>query len=1009
MFAFDLRPEPLAVVAGEEPVALRVTTLAEAGFTAPVSYSVAGLPPFLSAPGSPISAAPGYPVVSLPVSAAASAPPGSYQGRVVGEGGGVRRERAFAVEVRPPLPVIEAASPTILVAGAVPQEVQLTGRNFQPGATVRSDSPAVRVEGVQVLSVERARVILSGLAGAGPARVRLDLVNPDGGATRDGAVLVLLPPDSLAAPLAITTVAVVFPRPGSHVAPRDPVFPRGVLAVTGSGTVVGSWLIGGTVFDRFVVQAVAGQPVAVAAHTPIPDLGAGVHELVLRVELPQKVDSPPVEVLQTRRRASALRLLAPDDGAVVAREELELRWSPVPGASAYRVEIEGQDPEQRLERRTAATRWRPDPRRTGRLREGTLRWRARPLFPGEVEGEPTPWRELVLLPEEVDGGEVSALAAVERTAARHLPVLLLGPGAHQAVRWPVGRATGRLLTAEERPEEEAFAEAPPERTLSWATEAEGTGKGASGDDPRPPDETLVSLSAQVDANGPAATLQAVADLAMRRELASEASTKDYTESWLIRGGARQGRFGQELQAGYATPAFLHGLEFLDGGLARGGAAAGVGSPGAISVSYFGSFDPELGVAATGDLGVEQELRAAALEVGGEGRPLLLRLVGLEVEDEPSPFAAGGRGRSFALFGRWEASPAAVLSVEAARGELVPGEGGFEEEREGYGYRIGLAGAAGTWRYGLALRRIEAGFVNPANRGLSAGGRSDRDAAELTVGKALGRSSLELGLQRVDGGDGWGPPARVDSTTARWSLPVTPAVNLSLGGTFAQTDVDPSEGLLLPANRRRAWSADLSLSESLGGFQLTQSLALQDQEDREDPTLDATTTNLSLGVFGTRGPLQLAGSLTGTRVEAHASQGRTESLAASLQPAWGLAAAWLRIRPYLAYSESRNDLFESRTTSEQYRLTVSWEPPWAASLLALEGSADASRTRDRLFDPEADFEIRYLAALVLRWGGQGSRPGVSASEHAALPPQGTLLALASPSPRRPRSPLGIGPP
>ena len=138
-----------------------------------------------------------------------------------------------------------------------------------------------------------------------------------------------------------------------------------------------------------------------------------------------------------------------------------------------------------------------------------------------------------------------------------------------------------------------------------------------------------------------------------------------------------------------------------------------------------------------------------------------------------------------------------LVLEGARGEFEPGEGSFEAMRQGDAYRLGLEGGAGSFTYSLALRHIEEGFVNPANRGLTPGGRSDRDVVELSLVKGFARSRLQARLQHFAGGDGIGLPATVDgATTAHYltdrlrptGVPVTRlAQGVPIGGALDVLD------------------------------------------------------------------------------------------------------------------------------------------------------------------------------------------------------------------------------
>jgi hypothetical protein len=577
----------------------------------------------------------------------------------------------------------------------------------------------------------------------------------------------------------------------------------------------------------------------------------------------------------------------------------------------------------------------------------------------------------------VDGTEVSRVSEVSPESIRYLPLVPLEPGEH-AVELQLGvRSVGWSFVVEPvaAAGEAAATAAPPPAFLDGLFNAELSTSAPGGDEPRDLEEARLAASVQLGARRPTGAVQTTADLSWHRPLeGDDASTEQESESWLARVEGRSGAAAAETSVGYGAPTFLAETEYLTAGLARGGAEGALGSPGRARLAYYQSFDPELGNVAGGVFAVDQDLRAAAFEVGGEERRFVLRALGLEVKQEAGDFDAGGEGRSFGLFGRFRFGSALSLVFEGARGEFEPGEGSYETEREGDAYRLGLEGGAGTFSYALDLRRIEQGFVNPANRGLTPGGRSDRDVIELSLGKSFARSNLQALLQRLEGGDGFGPPVTVDAVRLDYSATLGPAFHLALGGNLTATEGEADPDLFLPETDRRDWGLTASATATLGSLQLTPQASVQVQEDRNDPAADLTTSNVGLSAFAPGGGgFSLSGSLNGTRVDADpTTAGRTDNLAATLQPSWEIAAASLRLQPLLSYTETTNDLLGLDTTTENYVLTVSWNPPRLGSLIALEVTGDWSRTRGG-FGPDDDFFERYTAVLVLRGGGEARRP------------------------------------
>jgi len=581
---------------------------------------------------------------------------------------------------------------------------------------------------------------------------------------------------------------------------------------------------------------------------------------------------------------------------------------------------------------------------------------------------------------------------VSPESIHYLPLVPLEPGEH-AVELQLGvRGVGWSFVVEPvaAAGEVAAMAAPPRAFLDGLFNAELSTSAPGGDEPRELEEARLAASVQLGTRQTAGAVQTTADLSWHRPLeGDDASTEQESESWLARAEGRSGAAAAEASVGYGAPTFLAETEYLTAGLARGGAEGALGSPGRARLAYYQSFDPELGNVAGGVFAVDQDLRAAAFEVGGEERRFVLRALGLEVKQEAGDFDAGGEGRSFGLFGRLRFGSALSLVFEGARGEFEPGEGSFETEREGDAYRLGLAGGAGTFTWSLDLRRIEQGFVNPANRGLTSGGRADRDSVELRLGKGWTRSNLDARLQRIEGGDGFGPPATVDAVQLDWSAALGTAFHLALGGNFAATEADADPELFLPATERRDWGLSGSATATFGSLQLTPQASVQVQEDLDDPASEVTTSNLGVSAYASgAGGLSLSASLTGTRVDAGATSGTTDTLVLSLQPAWEIAAASLRLQPLLNYTETANDLLGFDTATEQYLLSLSWSPAWLGSLIALEVTGDWSRTRDGFGPDDSDFSERYTAVMVLRGGGQAHRPRPQPSSAPSPPPLGS---------------------
>jgi len=303
-----------------------------------------------------------------------------------------------ALSILPPRPVITTVVPPAVATGERSIVERLLGRFFEPGARVSVVNPGVRIENVNVITPEIADVTMSVIAEAPPGATTLMLTNPDGGSAT--ATLLVYPRGSIAAPLGVTTAAIVFPAEGTMIAPSQNVFPRGLLATTGTGTIIGVWKFDGVPFDRFTVNVGGGYPAEVRTHLPLPISYEGAHTLELQIESPQFAAAPSLHVLMAPNSVSRLTLLAPRDGMVIGSASPLFRWSLVPNSSGYVVEIDNDLLPRRF--RLSDAQWKPSARTLQEIGPGIHRWRVRAVFAGETESEPTEWQRFAIVPQHVD-------------------------------------------------------------------------------------------------------------------------------------------------------------------------------------------------------------------------------------------------------------------------------------------------------------------------------------------------------------------------------------------------------------------------------------------------------------------------------------------------------------------------------------------------------------------------------------------------------------------------------
>jgi hypothetical protein len=294
------------------------------------------------------------------------------------------------------IPNIDAIVPPSVVGPSLATTLRVSGTNFAPGGVVFALTPGVVVERTSVFGPTVAEIVVHVLAGTPPGALRLGFRNPDGGTSVRDGTLTVYPRGAIGAPLSVNTATIVFPVEGTIVSNSEAVYPRALLAMSGSGTVVGAWAVDGAPFDRFTATTNAGAPLEIRARLPIPPTSWGEHRLSLIIDSPQLSDGPSVKFESSATSATRLTIYEPAERAVIEGPP-RIRWTLVPGASAYEVEIlHVADDGRELgsgRYRTTETSWTPKD-----LGSGTMRARLRTVFQGDTRGEPTEWRTFVFLP-----------------------------------------------------------------------------------------------------------------------------------------------------------------------------------------------------------------------------------------------------------------------------------------------------------------------------------------------------------------------------------------------------------------------------------------------------------------------------------------------------------------------------------------------------------------------------------------------------------------------------------
>ncbi|HKY60997.1 MAG TPA: hypothetical protein VJP59_08295, partial [Gemmatimonadota bacterium] len=597
-----------------------------------------------------------------------------------------------------------------------------------------------------------------------------------------------------------------------------------------------------------------------------------------------------------------------------------------------------------VRRRVTDTEWRPEEALLEILGPGAKRFRVRAVFPGEVMGEPTPWLEVTLAALVEDAEETSWRGAPFRLAST------LSSSPAMSSLHPLARG-----------------DPTPGQGGQLSISLMSTTTTIASDFEDPPPLTRLQLSTQTDLRGQGFDQQATADLSGSHDIEDPWHAREESRNWVTRLGATQGGFREEAMLGFAPPSFFDQTQLLTVTGSGGGLQGTFGSP-AGRVAYYRSVD----LSANGSFSAfEPEVRAAAYEASDAAGRFLFRTMWLDVTDPATEgFSSGGEGRALGVIGAADFGPHLRILGEAAGGDFEPGQGSFETARDGQAFRLSLGGTVGTFGYGLTAGRTGEGFVNPANRGFTPAGISDRTHAELTLQKALGRASLSGAYRHVRGGiaEAAGDPGTTENgATVQLALPIGQRVSVTAGGNVVGQRGDALDDLGLPATDRTQRGLDLGVTERLGPFSLTQALNWQDLDDEIQPLSEQTVTGLNVAASGTLTSfLNLATSVAHTRNKAAPEIGTTRQFLVSLQPALTLARLWLTVTPRTAWTRVRNDLDQSRFRTDQYQLVARWSPPWLGALMNLEVASDWNRSWSHL-DPEPpDFDRQTVVTLTLNW-------------------------------------------
>jgi hypothetical protein len=892
---------------------------------------------------------------------------------------------------------VTAVVPTQVAQGAVATVVQIHGTGFIAGiAIVRVADPTTPVDPiqfgtVQTLTPSLAMTSVSVRRDAAPGIYQYAVTQRgiQGVRVRIGQFgLRVVVSSSVVAPLSVTAMAIVHPQEGTLLGEGEQLFPRALLAVTGTGTVTGRWELDGVPFDRFTVSARVGLPVSVEARQPIPRAAQGDHTLIVRVDSLQQTASAPVTLVVVPPRAALLRLVAPLPGARLGADEAEsgpvFRWTPQPGAVAYEVRFSQHAAESPATRafRVTGEPWEIPLEARRRLGDGRFYWCVRPLYAGGVPGTSTAWRELVL------GGDRGAGGAGTGKAEGKTPQLAaaVAPG---SVEPP---PSAQLSQHTQEPMASQSATPTSDRQLA----ADLSATWINGHDVGEEDQAHLTGRASLVEERQQWRLDGSADLSLLKELEGEKRFIQEADNFVLNGRLGSPRWGLLGSAGYFGPVSLADTRFLDAGLARAGIELGVQTPVGAIRCY--STDRQTPSGTTSGL-VRDDLRvpAASFALPIPASIGSLRLMATNVT-EPASVQFGTpelHDRSYGALGTLQLGRNWQAIVEGARSSVtqqaVP-------SLTGQALSLSFAGQVAGTDLAFGVQHTNDNFANLAAGSFAAGSIPNRTSANVAVARALSTTSVSVQLRWVQSGElaaSATPAARQLGLDAAIATALSTAVQFAWNGSYS--DARSDSNATNPEVTVRDAVMGAGLTETLGGLVLTQRLAYQSTRNRGPVGVEGSDLDVWNGTLLAAGALGASWSLQGNATWSRntpAAGTALDAIMVSFQPAWLHAASGVMIGPWLA--ATWNDLPEVGTARTiQALLTAAWNPPvgrWGGLGASIAVGWVENRTPATLEAPQLT-QRDTRVALTLSWRlGEGLAPAPAST----MPIPGRATATAIPA-------------
>lgn len=862
----------------------------------------------------------------------------------------------------PPIsnPTIVLVSPPAVATGTRTGLVLIAGTRFQPDATVFSDSEFLVVERTTVTSSTTAEISLTVKDETPPGPYELKLKNPDGSTTEKGGIVRVDSSSSVAATFGVTTAAIVYPRDGVLVDYSEPIFPKALLAITGTGSVTGTWQLDGFAFDQFTVSGQGGLPVQIETQVPLPTSYEGEHSLQIVITAPASLLSPVVTFLQSTDSQSQLHLLAPPEAARIGNEIPKFRWTLVPGASGYMVEVEIKSGESLSRYRMAQSEWEPAPEQLREWGAGIHRWRVHAVFPGDVIGEPTEWRTF-----EVASDVSQFFERSEKKYRLNAAVFASDlSGSHLFSDQQLNR-TG-----------ETFTQSAPDKHQDWSLKTTGNLNGLSGTEPGRIDNVNLQLAAQGDINNGNFSEKFTTDLSRLLNLQTSNQQARQNRNWLLETEKVGGLIQPKITVGYATPEALDEAQILTSGFTKGGLEASIQS-GIGVASYFESFEDGTSGVQSGELEPRQKLRVESFQLPETIPRISLSIIGMQINTSTTSSEPADDGKLFGVLAKASLFADNSLSFEFAHSDFDPArETPANQKRSGLTYRLGLDGMQKGWAYQFSVIQIGDHFVNPANPSITTGGRPGRSTASATASRSFGRHSLSLSYGHSLSGNISGetkPGASENSFTGSYSALITSRISLSASTAFTKDHEDADSSTSLPESNRSQTGINVAATETMGELHFSESTSYQRTKDRANPLSDQTAKNFNATISGTAlKKFNMSALIAGTQMDTGPALGSTTNWTFSFQGSFPISPLNLTLQPRLSWNRTSNQVLHQHFQTKLMEGLLTWAPVgWLAFQAVVDRVVSPVRSvlsfDEPATEPESLAVYRYTGSMTIRWG------------------------------------------